>query len=30
VGDDLRAEIAERVAAIRQQRVLYDPTATAA
>jgi hypothetical protein len=30
VGDHLPAEIAERVAAIRQERALYEPTATAA
>jgi hypothetical protein len=30
VGDHLAAEIAQRVAAIRQQRALYEPTATAA
>jgi hypothetical protein len=30
VGDHLPAEIADRVAAIRQERALYEPTATAA
>jgi hypothetical protein len=30
VGDHLPAEIAQRVAAIRQERALYEPTATAA
>lgn len=30
VGDHLPAEIVERVAAIRQERALYEPTATAA
>jgi len=30
VGDHLPAEIAERVAAIRQERALYEPSATAA
>jgi hypothetical protein len=30
VGDHLPAEIAERVAAIRQERALYEPRATAA